>query len=127
MQQRLKQKAIALLSNGIVDRVLGWKTGEFCYDLTPAVFRTAEEVENDFVFLTNLVSNSSLTVAGMRDCSSAAFFTVNFTSAAISPPHHLDKVQKKLNRSWPAMSTFLNVIVLCNRKVYFPSNRYKRK
>ena len=50
MQQRLKQKAIALLSNGIVDRVLGWKTGEFCYDLTPAVFRTAEEVENDFVF-----------------------------------------------------------------------------
>ena len=50
MQQRLKQKAIALLSNGIVDRVLGWKIGEFCYDLTPAVFRTAEEVENDFVF-----------------------------------------------------------------------------
>ena len=50
MQQRLKQKAIELLTNGTVDRVLGWKTGEFCYDLTPALFRTSEEVEKDFVF-----------------------------------------------------------------------------
>ena len=50
MQARLKQKAIALLKDGIVDRVLGWKTGEFCYDLTPAAFHTPEEVEADFVF-----------------------------------------------------------------------------
>ena len=50
MQERLKQKAIALLKSGTVDRVLGWKTGEFCYDLTPAVFHTPEEVEADFVF-----------------------------------------------------------------------------
>ena len=50
MQERLTQKAIELLKNGTVDRVLGWKTGEFCYDLTPAVFHTPEEVEKDFVF-----------------------------------------------------------------------------
>lgn len=50
MQERLKQKAIALLKSGTVDRVLGWNTGEFCYDLTPAVFHTPEEVEADFVF-----------------------------------------------------------------------------
>ena len=50
MQERLKQKAIELLTNGTADRVLGWKTGEFCYDLTPAVFTTGEEVEKNFVF-----------------------------------------------------------------------------
>ena len=50
MQERLKQKALELLKNGTVDRVLGWKAGEFFYDLTPAVFGSAEEVEKDFVF-----------------------------------------------------------------------------
>ena len=50
MQKRLKQKAVELLSSGAVDRVLGWKTGEFCYDLTPAAFSTPEEVEEQFVF-----------------------------------------------------------------------------
>lgn len=50
MQERLKQKAIELLENGTVDRILGWKTGEFFYDLTPAVFKTREEVEKDFVY-----------------------------------------------------------------------------
>ncbi len=50
MQERLKQKAIELLENGTADRILGWKTGEFFYDLTPAVFNTREEIEKDFVF-----------------------------------------------------------------------------
>ena len=50
MQERLKQKAIELLENGTVDRILGWKIGEFVYDLTPAVFTTREQIEKDFVF-----------------------------------------------------------------------------
>lgn len=50
MQERLKQKAIALLESGTADRILGWKTGEFFYDLTPAVFQTREEIEKDFVY-----------------------------------------------------------------------------
>ena len=50
MQKRVKEKALELLRSGTVDRVLGWKVGEFFYDLTPAVFETAEEVEKDFVF-----------------------------------------------------------------------------
>lgn len=50
MQERLKQKAIELLKSGTVDRVLGWKTGEFFYDLTPAVFESPEEMEKEFVF-----------------------------------------------------------------------------
>ena len=31
-------KAVELLQNGTVDRVLGWQAGEFDYDITPAVF-----------------------------------------------------------------------------------------
>ncbi len=50
MLEMMKKKAIELLQNGAVDRVLGWKTGEFFYDTTPAVFHTPEEVEKEFVF-----------------------------------------------------------------------------
>ena len=50
MQQSVKEKARALLENGTVSRVLGWKKGEFCYDLTPSVFTRAEEVDRDFVY-----------------------------------------------------------------------------
>ena len=35
----LVQKAISLLSAGTVDRVLGWKAGEFSYDVTPYGFQ----------------------------------------------------------------------------------------
>lgn len=50
MQEMMKAKAIELLENGTVDRVLGWKSGEFFYDLTPAVFTSKDEIENDFVY-----------------------------------------------------------------------------
>ena len=46
----LVNKATELLSNGTVDRVLGWKRGEFDYDVTPAVFKNAEELARDFVW-----------------------------------------------------------------------------
>lgn len=56
--QRVKEKAIELLRSGEVSRVLGWKTGEFFYDLTPAVFESVEEVEKGFVF--SLFSGANL-------------------------------------------------------------------
>ena len=56
--QGVKEKAVSLLRSGQVDRVLGWKMGEFFYDLTPAVFTSAEEVERDFVY--NLFSGANL-------------------------------------------------------------------
>ena len=31
--QRVKEKAIQLLQDQIVDRVIGWRAGEFFYDL----------------------------------------------------------------------------------------------
>ena len=46
----LIEKAGALLSNGTVNRVLGWKKGDFSYDVTPATFNSVEEMKKDFVF-----------------------------------------------------------------------------
>lgn len=46
----LVSKAAELLANGTVDRVLAWKAGEFDYDITPAVFTDAGEMEKDFVW-----------------------------------------------------------------------------
>ena len=42
MQETMIARAAALLADGTVSRVLGWKKGEFVYDVTPAVF-TSEE------------------------------------------------------------------------------------
>ncbi|MGN0453535.1 MAG: 4Fe-4S dicluster domain-containing protein [Ruminococcus sp.] len=49
-REELIQKASNLLSDGTVSSVLGWKRGEFDYDITPAVFETAEELGKDFVW-----------------------------------------------------------------------------
>ena len=48
--QGVKEKALELLASGKAQRVLGWKTGEFFYDLTPGVFESAEEVEREFEY-----------------------------------------------------------------------------
>ena len=46
----LIEKAQKLLSDGIVSRVLGWKKGEFSYDVTPAIFENVEQMQKDFIF-----------------------------------------------------------------------------
>ena len=48
--QRVKEKAIQLLQDQIVDRVIGWRAGEFFYDLTPSVFTSVEDIEKNFVW-----------------------------------------------------------------------------
>ena len=50
MQAEMIAKAKELLRNGTVDRVMGWKKGEFVYDVTPAVFTAAEELDAAFVY-----------------------------------------------------------------------------
>ena len=50
MQEVMKKRAIELLSDGTVAKVIGWMPGEFSYDMTPAVFNTAEEIESNFVY-----------------------------------------------------------------------------
>ena len=49
-RDQLVEKAVALLEAGTVSSVLGWGKGEFDYDVTPAVFTTAEELKKSFVF-----------------------------------------------------------------------------
>lgn len=46
----LLERAKELLADGTVTRVLGWKKGEFDYDITPGLFRGAEELDSDFVW-----------------------------------------------------------------------------
>lgn len=49
-RETLINKASELLKNGVVDRVFGWKKGEFDYDITPAIFNSAEEMEEVFAW-----------------------------------------------------------------------------
>ena len=50
MQETMIKRAKELLADGTVSRVIGWKKGEFAYDITPAVFDSAKEIDRDFVF-----------------------------------------------------------------------------
>ena len=43
-------RALELLADGTVNRVMGWKKGDLFYDVTPGVFTDAESLRNDFVF-----------------------------------------------------------------------------
>ena len=49
-REMLIEKAAALLAEGKVDRVFGWKNGEFSYDVTPAIFTDVEDMKKNFVF-----------------------------------------------------------------------------
>lgn len=48
--QSVKEKALELLSSGRVQRVLGWRAGEFFFDLTPGTFESAAEIEKAFQY-----------------------------------------------------------------------------
>ncbi len=43
-------KAKEMLVAGTVNRVLGWQKGLFNYDITPAVFVSAEEIDTGFIY-----------------------------------------------------------------------------
>ena len=46
----LIDKAVSLMENGTVDRVIGWGSGEFSYDITPKVFKSADELKDGLVW-----------------------------------------------------------------------------
>ena len=50
MRDALVEKAASLLSDGTVSSVLAWKKGEFDYDVTPALFESAEELQKELVW-----------------------------------------------------------------------------
>ena len=45
ISEEILSKCRSLLEDGAADRVLAWESGEFCYDVTPAVF-TKETLDN---------------------------------------------------------------------------------
>lgn len=49
VEAKMLERAKALLENGEVQRVVGWKKGEFFFDPTPATFESAEELK-DFTY-----------------------------------------------------------------------------
>ncbi len=49
VELKMLERAKALLESGEVARVVGWKKGDFCYDNSPAVFETVEELA-DFTY-----------------------------------------------------------------------------
>lgn len=59
MQTVMINRAKELLADGTVNRVLGWKSGEFAYDITPAVFTSPESLDADFVYDDFCVNNLS--------------------------------------------------------------------
>jgi ferredoxin len=46
----LVERAVSLLSDKTVSSVLGWKKGEFDYDITPALFSDEKSLREEFVF-----------------------------------------------------------------------------
>lgn len=50
MRCELIERAKERLADHTVTRVIGWQRGDFAYDVTPAVFASAEELERDFVY-----------------------------------------------------------------------------
>jgi len=49
-RDQLIEKAVSLLNNGTVQCVMGWKKGEFDYDITPAIFCDEKELRDEFVY-----------------------------------------------------------------------------
>ncbi len=45
ISEEILSKCRSLLEDGTADRVMGWENGEFCYDVTPAIF-TKDTLEN---------------------------------------------------------------------------------
>ena len=49
-REQLIEKASELLNSGTVSCVLGWGKGEFGYDVTPTLFKSADEMKEGFVY-----------------------------------------------------------------------------
>lgn len=59
LSAKMIQRAKELLSEGKVQRVVGWKKGLFDDDITPGTFSTAEELDKEFIYDKNCAANLS--------------------------------------------------------------------
>lgn len=65
VEKLLIERAKALLAEGKVQRVVGWKKGLFDDDITPATFSSAEELDEGFVFNKYCAANLSKYLVGI--------------------------------------------------------------
>ena len=63
IMNKIKARAIELLSDGTVNRVIGWEKGETETDWSPALFETAEEMEG-FVKQWNNAGYTNVKIGG---------------------------------------------------------------
>ena len=66
-QQQLIDKAVSLLADGTVSWVIGWQKGEFDYDITPAIFKSEDELKANFVWNDFCGANFSKYLVGKTD------------------------------------------------------------
>ena len=79
----MKEKAAKLLTEGTVNRVLGWEEGEFTYDQSPAVFTSVEDLDrmvygcfsapNLSKYLINETKKDGKILAFLKPCDTLSF------------------------------------------------------
>lgn len=80
----LVNKAVSLINDGTVTAVLGYKKGEFDYDITPAVFKTEKDLKENFIFndfcganfskyLINKTENEDKVLVFLKPCDTYSF------------------------------------------------------
>lgn len=83
-RETLIEKASAFLENENCACVLGWRKGEFDYDITPSVFTTKEDLEKNFVwndfcganlskYLINTTAKYDKTLVFLKPCDTYSF------------------------------------------------------
>ncbi|MBQ1948666.1 MAG: 4Fe-4S ferredoxin, partial [Treponema sp.] len=65
LSAKMIERAKALLAEGKVQRVVGWKKGLFDDDITPGTFSTAEELDKEFIYDKNCAANLSKYLVGI--------------------------------------------------------------
>lgn len=93
LSAKMIQRAKELLSEGKVQRVVGWKKGLFDDDITPGTFSTPEELDNEFIYDEHCAANlSKYLVKITREIETAKSTTrMNNTMAKQRDPNAVDK------------------------------------
>ena len=82
-EEQIVKRAAELLDNKEADKVIGWKKGEFCFDPSPAVFSSSDELKdfvyNDFCganlskYLVNECKNGGKIAVFLKPCDTYSF------------------------------------------------------
>lgn len=95
MQKTMIARAKELLADGSVNRVIGWKKGEFTYDVSPAVFTSADELDAEFVYDDFCAANVSKYLVGecKKDGKVLAFIKPcdSYSFAQLLKEHRIDR------------------------------------